>query len=102
MALCCYSELQRLIPQATPKIADTTAAGNGMRQSSISNSVIPSSAQGGVFVDRFGKSLIPILTAMYDWGADYMKDNGKEISCSMSIASLVRKDQVFFSGSSSL
>jgi DNA-binding HxlR family transcriptional regulator len=32
----------------------------------------------------FGLSLKPILLAMYDWGADYMRDNGKEINCSMS------------------
>lgn len=34
---------------------------------------------------RLGLSLKPILLAMYDWGEGYLKDNGKEISCSMTM-----------------
>jgi DNA-binding HxlR family transcriptional regulator len=33
----------------------------------------------------FGQSIEPILQAMYAWGAAYLKDNGKEISCSMTV-----------------
>lgn len=31
----------------------------------------------------FGRSLDHILSAMYDWGAGYMRDKGQEITCSM-------------------
>jgi DNA-binding HxlR family transcriptional regulator len=32
---------------------------------------------------ELGKSLQPILRAMYRWGSGYMRDNHQEISCSM-------------------
>ncbi len=30
-----------------------------------------------------GKSILPVLEAMYDWGAFYLNRNGVEINCSM-------------------
>jgi DNA-binding HxlR family transcriptional regulator len=30
-----------------------------------------------------GLSLKPILLAMFDWGSGYLRDNGREINCSM-------------------
>jgi DNA-binding HxlR family transcriptional regulator len=31
----------------------------------------------------FGKSIKPILTAMYAWGTAYLKENGMEANCPM-------------------
>ena len=31
----------------------------------------------------FGRSLQPILVAMYEWGTNYMRDNGDKPDCSM-------------------
>ncbi|MDR2656573.1 MAG: winged helix-turn-helix transcriptional regulator, partial [Oscillospiraceae bacterium] len=32
-----------------------------------------------------GRSIRPILNAIYDWGADYLKSNGIEANCSMTV-----------------
>jgi DNA-binding HxlR family transcriptional regulator len=32
---------------------------------------------------ELGESLMPILTAMHDWSAGFMRDNGQEVGCSM-------------------
>ena len=34
-------------------------------------------------LSELGKSIKPILIAMYDWGAVYLKEQGLEASCSM-------------------
>jgi Predicted transcriptional regulators len=31
----------------------------------------------------FGRSIVPILKAMYSWGADYLAVQGKKVNCSM-------------------
>jgi DNA-binding HxlR family transcriptional regulator len=34
-----------------------------------------------------GISIRPILEAIYNWGTDYLKENGLEASCSMTFSS---------------
>ena len=43
---------------------------------------------------ELGRSLEPILIAMYDWGAEYMKNNNIKICCSMEIKKPLRKGGV--------
>jgi DNA-binding HxlR family transcriptional regulator len=78
-----YGELQRLIPQATPKMLTQQ-----LRELEADNlltrkvyPVVPPKVEYSL--TKFGESLKPILSSMYNWGADYMNSNGIEITCSM-------------------
>lgn len=78
-----HGELQKLIPQATPKML--TQQLRELEKDNLLNRtvypVVPPKVEYSLTV--LGRSLKPILTAMYEWGTGYMKDNGYEISCSM-------------------
>jgi DNA-binding HxlR family transcriptional regulator len=78
-----YGEIHRLVPQATPKMLTQQ-----LRELESDNlltrkvyPVVPPKVEYAL--TAFGRSLKPILLAMYDWGAGYMKSNGNEITCSM-------------------
>ena len=34
-------------------------------------------------LSAFGRSILPILEAMYDWGEQYLLSQGKKVNCSM-------------------
>lgn len=78
-----YGELQKLIPQATPKML--TQQLRELENDHLLNRevfpVVPPKVEYSL--TDFGRSLKPILSAMYAWGADYMRDNGNEITCAM-------------------
>ncbi|MGI6773264.1 MAG: helix-turn-helix transcriptional regulator [Clostridiales bacterium] len=78
-----HGEIQRLIPQATPKML--TQQLRELEKDGLLNRtvypVVPPKVEYSL--TELGKSLEPILIAMYDWGADYMKSNDIEICCSM-------------------
>ena len=67
-----YMELQRLIPQATPKMLsqqlhDLEAGGM------IHREVYPETPPRTEYsLTAFGRSFAPVLNAMCDWGRDYM------------------------------
>ncbi len=78
-----FGELRKLIPQATPKMLTQQ-----LRELEEANLVIrtvypvvPPKVE--YELSDLGRSIKPILQVMYNWGADYMKDNGLNISCSM-------------------
>ncbi len=78
-----HGEIQRLVPSATPKMLTQQ-----LRELEANNllhrtvyPIVPPKVEYSL--TDFGISLKPILFAMYDWGAGYMRDNGHEISCSM-------------------
>lgn len=78
-----HGELHKLISQATPKMLTQQ-----LRELESDNllkrqvyPVVPPKVEYSL--TDFGLSLKPILSAMYDWGADYMKNNGIKITCSM-------------------
>ena len=79
-----HGEIQKLIPQATPKML--TMQLRELEGDNLINRevfpVVPPKVEYSL--TDFGRSLNPILRAMYDWGAGYMRDNDMEISCSMS------------------
>lgn len=69
-----FSQLQKLIPKATPKmltqqLRELEADGIIIR---IVYPVVPPKTE--YFLSDFGKTLIPILDAMCDWGNEYLKD----------------------------
>jgi DNA-binding HxlR family transcriptional regulator len=78
-----FGQLQKLIPRATPKMLTQQ-----LREMEADNLVIrtvypvvPPKVEYSL--TEFGLSLKPILNAMYQWGAVYMKDKDLAISCSM-------------------
>lgn len=78
-----FSELKKLIPHATPKMLTQQ-----LRELEEDNllirkvyPVVPPKVEYSL--SDLGRSLKPILTAMYNWGADYMKTKGLEANCSM-------------------
>lgn len=78
-----HGELQKLIPQATPKML-TQQLRELENDNLLAREVFPVvPPRVDYSLTGVGKSLAPILTAMYKWGAGYMRDNGQEIACSM-------------------
>ena len=82
-----FGELRRMIAQATPKMLTQQ-----LRELEESNLVIrkvypvvPPKVEYSL--TDLGVSIKPVLCAMYDWGADYLKDQGMEINCSMMLNS---------------
>jgi DNA-binding HxlR family transcriptional regulator len=78
-----HGELQKLIPEATPKMLTQQLReleGDGLL-TRRAYPIVPPKVEYSL--TEMGRSLKPILAAMYDWGAGYMKDRGQEISCSM-------------------
>lgn len=80
-----HGALQKLIPQAPPKMLTQQ-----LRELEDSKLVIrtvypivPPKVE--YMLSDLGQSIRPILLAMYDWGADYLKANGVEASCSMTV-----------------
>lgn len=67
-----YMELQRLIPKATPKMLSSQLhdlENHGM----IRREVIPEKPPKTIYsLTSFGKSIIPVLNAMCDWGTTYL------------------------------
>mgnify|MGYP000880608553 CR=1 FL=1 len=78
-----HGELQRLIPAATPKML-TQQLRELEADDLLAREVFPVVPPKVEYsLTARGKSLKPILIAMYEWGAGYMKEKGLEISCSM-------------------
>lgn len=78
-----HGELQRLIPQATPKML-TQQLRELERDELVARKVYPVVPPKVEYsLTKLGESLRPILSSMYDWGSGYMEERGLEISCSM-------------------
>jgi DNA-binding HxlR family transcriptional regulator len=78
-----HGEIQKLIPTATPKML-TQQLRELENDNLLSRKVYPVVPPKVEYsLTDFGKSLKPILVAMYDWGADYMQSNHCTISCTM-------------------
>ena len=78
-----FGELRKLIPQATPKMLTQQ-----LRELEDANllirtvyPVVPPKVEYSL--SDLGKSIQPILDTMFAWGSDYLKDNNREINCSM-------------------
>lgn len=78
-----FGELKRLIPSATAKMLTQQ-----LRELENDNlivrtvyPVVPPKVEYNL--SEFGKSIKPILNAMYSWGEIYLQKNGMEACCSM-------------------
>lgn len=83
-----FGELRKLIPQATPKMLTQQLReleSDGLLLRKV-YPVVPPKVE--YRLSDFGCSIRPILSAMYDWGADYLAANGLVANCSMRSAGL--------------
>lgn len=78
-----HGEIHKYMPRATPKML-TQQLRELERDNLVSREVFPVVPPRVEYsLTELGRSLQPILAAMYDWGAEYMRKNHQEISCSM-------------------
>jgi DNA-binding HxlR family transcriptional regulator len=73
-----FNELQKLIPQATPKMLTQQLReleGDGLINRTVYPVVPPKTEYS---LSEFGKSIIPVIDAMCDWGNNYLgKDDAQ-------------------------
>ena len=78
-----FSELKKLIPNATPKML--TQQLRELESHKLLHRevypVIPPKVEYSL--TKTGESLIPVLEAMRDWGADYLRTKNLESNCFM-------------------
>ena len=78
-----FGELGRLIPQATPKML-TQQLRELEEHNLVVRTVYPVVPPKVEYrLSDLGRSIKPILAAMYDWGSGYMNDNGITPNCPM-------------------
>lgn len=78
-----FGELRKLIPQATPKML-TRQLRELEEVNLIIRTVYPVVPPKVEYqLSELGRSIEPILQAMYAWGADYLKAGELEINCSI-------------------
>lgn len=78
-----FSELRKLIHNATPKML-TQQLRELEKDNLVSREVFPVIPPKVEYsLTELGKSLMPILVAMRDWGAGYLRKNDKEPNCFM-------------------
>lgn len=78
-----FGGLQKLVPEATPKMLTQQLReleDDGLLIRTV-YPVVPPKVEYSL-TER-GKSLSPILSAMYDWGAELMEKEGIQPECSM-------------------
>ncbi len=78
-----FSELQKLVTKATPKML--TQQLRELETQKLINrqvyAIIPPKVEYSL--TELGKSLLPILVAMRDWGAEYLRSKDLESNCFM-------------------
>lgn len=78
-----FSELRKVITSATPKML-TQQLRELEAQALIHREVFPVVPPKVEYsLTELGRSLLPILVAMRDWGADYMRSKNLESCCFM-------------------
>lgn len=78
-----FSELRRFVPEATPKMLTQQLReleDDGLIDRTV-YPVVPPKVEYSLTAR--GKSLFPILNAMYNWGAELMHNDGIQPECSM-------------------
>ena len=76
-----FSEIQRLIPQATPKMLSSQLKELEASELIIRTlyPVVPPKTEYSL--SELGKTLIPIITSLRDWGNMYYEEMGHENPC---------------------
>ena len=78
-----FSQLTKLIPNATPKML-TQQLRELETQKLVHREVFPVIPPKVEYsLTDLGRSLLPILVAMRDWGTDYLKTKNLEANCFM-------------------
>lgn len=78
-----FSELQKLLPSATPRVL-THQLRELEQQNLITRTVYPVVPPKVEYsMTDLGRSLMPILTEMRDWGANYLRSRNIEPNCAM-------------------
>lgn len=78
-----FSELKKVIEKATPKML-TQQLRELEAQNLIHREVYPIIPPKVEYsLTELGKSLMPVLTAMRDWGAEYLNSKNIEANCFM-------------------
>ena len=78
-----YSELQKAVSFATPRIL-TNQLREMENQKLITRTVYPVVPPKVEYsMTELGRSLMPILTAMRDWGTEYLRNQDIEPNCNM-------------------
>ena len=78
-----FSRLRKEIPQATPKMLTQQLReleADGLVHREVFP-VIPPKVEYSL--TDFGRSIQPVLAAMYSWGTGYLHERGKQVNCSM-------------------
>lgn len=78
-----YGELQKKIPEATPKMLTQQLReleADGLITRTV-YPVVPPKVEYAL--TDLGKSMIPILQSMYQWGEDYLQKQGVCPNCAM-------------------
>ncbi len=76
-----YMELQRIIPKATPKMLSQQLR-NLEDFGMIHREVIPEKPPKTIYsLTAFGRSAIPVLDAMCQWGTNFLDDPDVQTSC---------------------
>jgi len=81
-----FGELRKLIPQATPKMLTQQLReleDSGLLTRTV-YPVVPPKVEYAL--TDLGRSIRPLLFGMYDWGADYLMQEGKGVGCSMTVS----------------
>ena len=78
-----FSQLRKEVPNATPKMLTQQLRElekDGLIQREVFP-VIPPKVEYSL--TDLGRSLKPVLKAMYEWGTGFLHDQGLEVNCSM-------------------
>ncbi|MDL2328182.1 winged helix-turn-helix transcriptional regulator [Desulfosarcina sp. OttesenSCG-928-A07] len=83
-----FSQLRKEVPCATPKML-TQQLRELEADGLISREVFPVIPPKVEYsLTNFGRSIAPVLEAMYAWGTVYLNEQGLEVNCSMEPLSL--------------
>ena len=72
-----FGEIQRIVPEATPRMLSKQLRemeSDGLIHREVYSEVPPRTEYS---LTELGRSVIPLISAMFDWGMAYMGKNGK-------------------------
>ena len=72
-----FGEIQRIVPEATPRMLSKQLRemeSDGLIHREVYSEVPPRTEYS---LTELGRSVIPLISAMFDWGMTYMGKNGK-------------------------
>ena len=78
-----FSHLRKEVPCATPKMLTQQLReleADGLLRREVFP-VVPPKVEYSL--TEFGRSIAPVLEAMYSWGTGYLHEQGREVNCSM-------------------